>query len=323
MERESAASEAGGTGVPKSDPGRWPEVVALVLGGDALVDAIQQRLEGTPGVAIVGCADLARLTSVAAQGRATAVVIPMAPSGPDPRAVLQQLQAEAVTADLPAIVVGGSGHPGERRRAFAAGAADHWLELPERTELLARLQVLSRGAEASRARDSLRAEVESLRRQLAHAAVGTTGALDPETALPGRARLEELLDAEWRRARRSGGSLSVVLVELAPAASETGRPESPDDRLRLASALRATLRRGGDLLARCQDRRFAALLPEVGSEGAATVARALIQAARHACPGHRLHVGRASARPREAPAAGPMSLLDEAAATLNDPAALD
>jgi PleD family two-component response regulator len=322
MDRESAASESdridAGSAV---NPGRRPEVVALVLGSEALAEAIRQRLEGTTGLAVIVCSDVARVKAVAAQGQATALLIPTLPSGPDPRALLQELQAEAITADLPAIVMGGSGHPGERRRAFAAGAADHWLELPERTELLARLQVLSRGAVACRARDSLMAEVESLRRQLAHAAVGTTGALDPETALPGRARLEELLDAEWRRARRSGGSLSVVLVELAPA--DPARSDTAAERLRLASALRATLRRGGDLLARCQDRRFAALLPEVGTEGAATVARALIQAARHACPGHHLHVGRASARPRENPAAGAQSLLDEAAASLRDPAALD
>jgi PleD family two-component response regulator len=322
MDRESAVSESDRIGDgPTADPGRRSEVVALVLGSEAMAEAIRQRLEGTPGVSVIVCADATRLMAVAAQGQATAVVVPVVPAGPDPRALLQELQAEANTADLPAIVVGGSGHPGERRRAFAAGAADHWLELPERTELLARLQVLSRGAASSRACDSLRAEVESLRRQLAHAAVGTIGALDPETALPGRARLEELLDAEWRRARRSGGSLSVVLVELAPA--DPARSDTADDRLRLASALRATLRRGGDLLARWQDRRFAALLPDVGTEGANTVARALIRAARHACPGHHLHVGRASARPREAPAAGALSLLDQAAATLGDPTALD
>jgi PleD family two-component response regulator len=329
MEGQSAESDRIGAG-SGTGPGRRPEVVALVLGSEAVAEAIRQRLEGAAGVAVIGCADMAGLMAIAGQGQATVVVIPASPSSPDPRAVLQQLQAEAATAELPAIVVGGSGHPGERRRAFAAGAADHWLELPERTELLVRLQVLSRGMQARRARDAAQAEVESLRRQLAHASLGTGGALDPETALPGPARLEELLDAEWRRARRSGGSLSVVLVELGqpgndsgPPATEPGQTESPNDRLRLASALRATLRRGGDLLARWQDRRFAALLPEVGSDGAETVARALVHAARNACPGHRLHIGRATARPSESPGGTALSLLRDAAAALSDPAALD
>jgi GGDEF domain-containing protein len=328
MEGQSAESDRIGAG-SVTGPGRRPEVVALVLGSEAVAEAIRQRLEGAAGVAVIGCADLAGLMATAGQGQATAVVIPLSPSSPDPRAVMQQLQAEAATADLPAIVVGGSGHPGERRRAFASGAADHWLELPERTELLVRLQVLSRGMQARRARDAAQAEVESLRRQLAHASLATGGALDPETALPGPARLEELLDAEWRRARRSGGSLSVVLVELGQPgkesgpSSEPGQTETPTDRLRLASALRATLRRGGDLLACWQDRRFAALLPEVGSEGAATVARALVHAARNACPGHRLHIGRATARPSESPGGTALRLLQDAAAALGDPAALD
>jgi PleD family two-component response regulator len=318
MDRQSVTSEPEPTGVAADVSGqRQPAVVVLVAGGEAIAAQIRQRLEGAPGVAIAACPEAPRLATAALQGRATVIVVPATASAPDPRPLLRELQAEPGTAELPAIVLGGSGHPGERRRAFAAGAADHWLELPERTELLARLQVLSRGAEASRARDAAQAEIEALRRQLAHTRLAPAADVDPETALPGRGRLEELLDAEWRRARRRDGSLAVVVIDLGEDAGST------PDRRRLAGALRSALRRGGDLLARYTDARFAALLPEVGPEGAATVARALVRAARGACPEQPLRVGRAVARPAQTGAGTALGLLDQAAGALTDPALLD
>ena len=288
-----------------------PATVVTVVGSEAVTTLIRQRLEGVDSVSVGACPDGPGLPAAIAQRPPTTLVLPAGPGARDFRAVLSQLQADPSTAELPVIVLGGTGHPGERRRAFAAGAADHWQELPERTELLARLQQMARVAQLTRERDAARAEVESLRRQFAHAGQ-SPGQVDPETALPARSRLEEVLDAEWRRARRSGSWMSLVVIEVG---SGERAPSAPE-RQRLAAGLRAVLRRGGDLLARCDDRRFVALLPEVGDDGATTVTRALVRAARASCPGQPLAVGSASVRPRDSAGGSPVALLAEAGAGL-------
>ena len=126
--------------------GRRPEVVALVLGSEALADGHPAAPGGdAPGV----CGrrlprrrpdDGGRRPGTGHRGADRRCAGRAGSAGGCCRSCRPRRHRRPARDR-----VGGSGHPGERRRAFAAGAADHWLELPERTELLARLQVLSRG----------------------------------------------------------------------------------------------------------------------------------------------------------------------------------
>lgn len=191
-----------------------------------------------------------------------------------------------------------------RKRVFAAGAADCLAELPERDELLVRLRALARGVLAERERDEARRQLATLRRRLEERD------LDLASGVASRGRLDEFLDGEWRRARRNGSQLSLVIVE----ATRAPEPETPP--ATLAVALKGALRRGGDLLACCGEGRFAAVLPEVGAGGATTVARALRQAAGAAAPGTRVRLGVATLRPQETPGAGPQTLLSQAHSAL-------
>lgn len=103
--------------------------------------------------------------------------------------------------------------------------------------------------------------------------------VDPLTGLANRRRFEEALEAEWRRERRAGDPLALVLfdVDHFKAFNDTfGHPQG-DRCLRLvAEALATGVRRGGDLAARWGGEEFAVLLPGTGLEEASEVARALL-----------------------------------------------
>jgi GGDEF domain-containing protein len=138
---------------------------------------------------------------------------------------------------------------------------------------------------------------------------------DAASGVASRQRLDEALDGEWRRARRNGSHLSLVVLDVGH--SGASMPDRPALRLvDLALALKGALRRGGDLLASCGSGRFAAMLPEVGAAGAATVAEALRRAARTVAPELELRLGVASLRPQEAPGSGPQALLAQAETAL-------
>lgn len=86
---------------------------------------------------------------------------------------------------------------------------------------------------------------------------------DLSTGAYNRRHFEMLAEAEWTRALRHRRALSIVIFEVL-AESEDGR-----DRMlaRIAAGVQATLRGGGDALARYGANRFAVLLPETDAHG--------------------------------------------------------
>jgi diguanylate cyclase (GGDEF)-like protein/PAS domain S-box-containing protein len=102
--------------------------------------------------------------------------------------------------------------------------------------------------------------------------------VDGLTELANRRALDEFLDQEWRRGRRSGTPLACVMadVDFFKAYNDTYGHQAGDDCLRaVASALRRGARRPGDLAARYGGEEFAVILPATDTEGAARVAEKL------------------------------------------------
>ncbi len=100
-------------------------------------------------------------------------------------------------------------------------------------------------------------------------------ATDGLTGVANRRRFDERLDAEWRRARRSGTALALIMLDV----DEFKRYNDcyghvgGDIVLRLiAEILQTEIKRPADLAARYGGEEFAVLLPETDAAGAALVA---------------------------------------------------
>jgi two-component system, chemotaxis family, response regulator WspR len=279
-----------------------PPVVLLVDRDAASAAAVRRALNGSREVTLEVCAEPSRAAESARTAGASVVLVAAdaCENGELPRLF------DGVSPALPVLVLAHRASPAFRRRMFAAGAVDCLLDLPDPEELAARLRAHARAVLAERERDEARQQLEKLRRRLEERE------LNLANGIASRSRLDEFLDGEWRRARRNGSHLSLVIVE----AADLG--EAADAVTRLAVALKGALRRGGDLLGSCGDNRFAAVLPEVGAAGASTVARALRQAAATAFPAARLRQGVATLRPQEVPTAASQSLLTQAEAALTE-----
>ncbi len=118
-------------------------------------------------------------------------------------------------------------------------------------------------------------------RKLAELHVEHLAMLDGLTGIPNRRRFDEVLDDEWRRARRTGGHVSLILLDVDEfkAFNDSRGHLAGDDCLRrVAGALAPLAGRPGDLVARYGGEEFAIILGGTDAAGAATLAEKARQA---------------------------------------------
>lgn len=123
---------------------------------------------------------------------------------------------------------------------------------------------------------------------------------DALTGLANRRRLDEMLDAEWRRACRSGAPLSLVMVDIDDFKAYNdalGHPEGDRCLVAVAEVIREATHRASDFAARYGGEEFVVLLPGADADAAQAFAERL----RRACE--------ARAIPHPASATGPVVSL--------------
>ncbi len=98
---------------------------------------------------------------------------------------------------------------------------------------------------------------------------------DGLTNIPNRRSFDQVIDAEWKRAKRDGGCVSLVLVDIDffKLFNDTYGHLRGDECLKtVAKALRETVHRPADFVARYGGEEFAVILPGTGLEGAGKIA---------------------------------------------------
>ena len=114
---------------------------------------------------------------------------------------------------------------------------------------------------------------------------------DPLTGVANRRRFEDVLETEWRRAFRSGATVSLLMadVDSFKLYNDThGHPEGDACLRCVAAAFQSGLKRASDLLARYGGEEFIVLLPDTEPQRAAALAddlRAGVQALGISHPG--------------------------------------
>ncbi|MDD3307733.1 MAG: diguanylate cyclase [Acetobacterium sp.] len=105
--------------------------------------------------------------------------------------------------------------------------------------------------------------------------LSVTADTDSLTQIPNRRRFEEMLAIEIRKARRNNTPLSVIKIDIDyfKAYNDSyGYLEGDTCLQEVADALKKTLKRAGDLVARWDGEEFICLLPDTNLKGAAHVA---------------------------------------------------
>jgi two-component system chemotaxis family response regulator WspR len=255
-------------------------VVLLVDDQPIVGEAIRRMLADDPEIDFHFCADPAQAVGLAGAIQPTTILQDLVMPGIDGFAMVERFREHERTRAIPIIVLSSKEDPRDKSRAFAGGASDYLVKLPDKIELIARIRAHSKSFLAQLERDQAYRELEELGRQLAekNAILEKLSSLDGLTGIANRRRFDEALDTEWRRARRERTELSLILIDVDFFKRYNDRYGhlGGDDCLRqVATALAEELHRPGDLVARYGGEEFVGLLPRTDAPGAATVAEAL------------------------------------------------
>ncbi|MFO0799075.1 MAG: SpoIIE family protein phosphatase [Gemmataceae bacterium] len=126
-------------------PDPAPVRVLLVDDQPIVGQTVRQMLAGEPDVAFEYCPDPAAALDAAADFRPTVVLQDLVMPDVDGLLLVKFFRANPATRDVPLVVLSSKEEPVIKARAFALGANDYMVKLPDKLEVVARVKYHSRG----------------------------------------------------------------------------------------------------------------------------------------------------------------------------------
>src|SRR6266481_9705436 len=128
-------------------PGHPPDyhVMVLLVDDQAMVcEAVRRSLANQPDIDFHYCADAREALAIANQIKPTVILQDLVMPGIDGLTLVSQYRANPGTKDIPIIVLSTNENPQVKGQAFAMGANDYLVKLPDRIELIARIRYHSK-----------------------------------------------------------------------------------------------------------------------------------------------------------------------------------
>jgi two-component system chemotaxis family response regulator WspR len=301
-----------------------PAMVLLVDDQAIVAEAVRRALATEENIDFHYCARADEAVVSAAQTRPTVILQDLVMPGTDGLTLVRAYRMNPAIRDVPIIVLSTKEEPVIKSAAFAAGANDYLVKLPDRIEIVARVRYHSRSYVNLLQRDEAYRALRESQQQLLQANLELRRLThsDGLTGLSNRRYLDEYLTAEWRRCARERTELSVLMIDVDhfKLYNDTYGHVAGDEVLKqIATAIERCLGRSSDLAARFGGEEFAVVLPGVSPGGARLMAEKIRLAvesmrlphkASAASPYVTISIGAASAVPS---ATTMMTLLVEAA----------
>jgi two-component system chemotaxis family response regulator WspR len=255
-------------------------VVLLVDDQRIVAEAIRRMLSASPDIAFHYCSEAEQAIPTAESVRPTTILQDLVMPGVDGFTQVERLREHAATQAVPIIVLSSREDPRDKSRAFSIGASDYLVKLPDPIELIARIRAHSKSFLAQLERDAAYRELEALHKELAekNEVLERLSSLDGLTGIANRRRLDEAIDQEWRRARRDGSTLSLIMIDVdyfKKFNDHYGHLAGDDCLRQVAVSLTGGLHRPADLVARFGGEEFAVLMAATDADGTTHIAEKL------------------------------------------------
>ncbi|AJY09867.1 diguanylate cyclase [Burkholderia dolosa] len=301
-----------------------PAMVLLVDDQTIVAEAVRRALVDEAGIDFHYCPHADEAMAVALDTRPTVILQDLVMPGIDGLTLVSAYRANAATRDVPIIVLSTHDEPAIKRAAFAAGANDYLVKLPDRIELVARIRYHSRSYLNLLQRDEAYRALRQSQQQLLEANLELRRLThsDGLTGLSNRRYLDEYLAAEWRRGSRERGELALLMIDVDnfKQYNDTYGHVAGDGLLRqIAATLERCVGRSGALAARFGGEEFAVVMPASSASAARLLAekiRLAVEALRlehaHASPGRYVTVSIGGASIVPTPDVPPTALIEAA-----------
>lgn len=258
-------------------------MVLLVDDQLIIAESVRRALAGEGDIDFHFCADPSQAIAVAEQICPTIILQDLVMPGADGLQLVRAYREHEVTRTIPVIVLSSREEARTKGEAFAAGANDYLVKLPDRIELVARVRYHTRAYLNQLQRDEAYGALRESQRQLmeANLELQRLTNMDGLTGLNNRRRFDEYAHSEWRRAAREQSDFALLVADVDDFKryNDTYGHIAGDVVLQqVAAAIRASCSRPADLPARFGGEEFAVILPGTGLAGARYLGEAIRQA---------------------------------------------
>ncbi|WP_312937234.1 PleD family two-component system response regulator [Pseudomonas sp.] len=257
--------------------------MVLLVDDQAMIgEAVRRGLANEDNIDFHFCADPHQAVAQAIRIKPTVILQDLIMPGLDGLTLVREYRNNPATQDIPIIVLSTKEDPLVKSAAFAAGANDYLVKLPDNIELVARIRYHSRSYLTLLQRDEAYRALRVSQQQLLDTNLMLQRLMNSDglTGLSNRRHFDEYLELEWRRAMREQNQLSLLMIDVDyfKAFNDTFGHLAGDEALRqVADAIRRSCARPSDLPARYGGEEFALVLPNTSPGGARLVAEKLRQ----------------------------------------------
>jgi signal transduction histidine kinase len=144
----------------------------LLVDDQAMIgEAIRRAIKGQSDLELRYCGDPAQAIEVALEFKPTVILQDLVMPGVDGLTLLRQYRANTVTANVPVVVLSTKEEPAVKSEAFALGASDYLIKLPDPVELIARIRHHSKAYLNQLQRDAAYAERAAAQEQVLRVAL--------------------------------------------------------------------------------------------------------------------------------------------------------
>ncbi|MEX6663288.1 diguanylate cyclase [Pseudomonas sp. W2-17] len=257
--------------------------MVLLVDDQAMIgEAVRRGLAQEENIDFHFCADPHQAIAQAILIKPTVILQDLVMPGLDGLTLVREYRSNPKTRDIPIIVLSTKEDPLIKSAAFAAGANDYLVKLPDNIELVARIRYHSRSYMTLLQRDEAYRALRVSQQQLLDTNLVLQRLMNSDglTGLSNRRHFDEYLELEWRRSTREQTQISLLMIDVDyfKAYNDAFGHLEGDEALRqVAKAIRANSSRPSDLPARYGGEEFALVLPNTSPGGARLLAEKLRQ----------------------------------------------
>ncbi|NUU38966.1 PleD family two-component system response regulator [Pseudomonas sp. C2B4] len=255
--------------------------MVLLVDDQAMIgEAVRRGLSNEENIDFHFCADPHQAVAHAVRIKPTVILQDLVMPGLDGLSLVREYRNHPATRDIPIIVLSTKEDPLIKSAAFAAGANDYLVKLPDNIELVARIRYHSRSYMTLLQRDAAYRALRVSQQQLLDTNLVLQRLMNSDglTGLSNRRHFDEYMELEWRRSLREQSQLSLLMIDVDyfKAYNDTfGHLEGDEALRKVAAAIRDASARPSDLPARYGGEEFALVLPNTSQGGARLVAEKL------------------------------------------------
>lgn len=257
-----------------------PVMVVLVDDQPMVAESIRRMLQDEHDIDLHYCMHAEKALDVVREIQPTLILQDLIMPHTDGLDLLRDYRACKTSCDVPVVVLSSKEEPEIKARAFALGANDYMIKLPDKVELVARIRYHSQWYINKLQRDDAFRSLQASQRRLEELNLSLCQMTrkDALTGIINRGRFNEIIADEWQRVKREKQHLSLIMIDIdffKAYNDHFGHLGGDECLKKVAEILRSTLQRPSDIVARYGGEEFVVLLPNTARAGAAKVAEEL------------------------------------------------